>query len=68
MDFFRGIIGLPSYISLVCCSLFALFFLFFFFTSEGFGLVPPLLLYLFPFFNKILEFGGIGRRFPGVPT
>jgi len=33
--------------------------------DEGFTQVPPLLVYIFSFFNKILEFGGVRQRFLG---
>ena len=60
-------------ISIVCFAgyflLFSFSLVFCSFSLVGFGLVPRLCIYfsLF-FFNKFLEFGGMGWRSLGVPT
>ena len=72
--FLRDRCGLPNYRSLelffggsIISVYFSVFFLLFSF--EGFGLVPPLFVIIFPpFFNKFLECGGIRWRCLGVPT
>jgi len=72
-NFFFGPEWVPSLsVPVVRCFLFFLFAVSFFVVSslffEGFGLVPPLVLFS-PFFNKISsEIGGIGWGFCGVAT
>ena len=45
--------------------LFLFCFCCFFFAFEGFGLVPPLCIYVPPFFNKVLRLAVDDGGFPG---
>ena len=61
--FIQDISGLPNYRFPKTVVVFILLF----FVSEGFGIVPPLCIFFPPFLIKF-DIGGIGWRFPGVPT